>query len=42
MLSVVSWGEGESRKQSLKSDEYRQPYYGDKKKSFLGEMFAFD
>jgi hypothetical protein len=23
-------------------DEYRQPNYGRKKKSFLGEMFDFD
>ena len=24
-----------------RGDEYRQPYYGKKKKSFLGEMFDF-
>ncbi len=25
-----------------RGDEHRQPYYGKKKKSFLGEMFDFD
>jgi Zn-finger nucleic acid-binding protein len=25
-----------------RNDECRQPYYGNKKKSFLGEMFDFD
>jgi len=31
-----------ARKQILKSDEYRQPYYGNKEKSFQGEIFDFD
>lgn len=25
-----------------RDDEHRQPYYGKKKKSFLGDMFDFD
>ena len=25
-----------------RGDEHRQPYYGKKKKSFLGDMFDFD
>jgi hypothetical protein len=28
--------------QTYRDGEYRQPYYGKKKKSFLGEMFDFD
>ena len=40
--SAQPGGSGRETPESYRGDEHRQPYYGKKKKSFLGDMFDFD
>jgi Zn-finger nucleic acid-binding protein len=35
-------GSGREAQERSRDDDYRQPYPGKKKKSFLGEIFEFD
>jgi len=40
--SAQDAGPAREAQEVYRDNEYRQPYYGKKKKSFLGEMFDFD
>ena len=40
--SAEAGGPDRDTQERYRGDEHRQPYYGKRKKSFLGEMFDFD
>jgi Zn-finger nucleic acid-binding protein len=40
--SAQTGGPVRETQERYRDEEYRQPHYGKKKKSFLGEMFDFD
>jgi Zn-finger nucleic acid-binding protein len=40
--SAQTGGSVRENAEPYRGDEHRQPYYGKKKKSFLGDMFDFD
>ena len=40
--SALTGGSVRETSEPYRGDEYRQPNYGKKKKSFLGDMFDFD
>ncbi|MBI5083169.1 MAG: zf-TFIIB domain-containing protein [Acidobacteria bacterium] len=40
--SAQAGGPDRETQERYQNEEYRQPYHGKKKKSFLGDMFDFD